>query len=293
MMNSMERESSDEGEPAKCLTKKVCIRETEGDTDVAMDSALITEKPLLWKDRLMRTGLQAKGQTTTTNDISNEGEFELSETDVMRSSVNGIPSISFSEWVNQILINNMPHIMLIKLLGRSTGTLDYLWAVPNRPTMVHGFQHNTTLLTYGHGVDSVSWIARAHVQRRILREIGKLVGKVAKLYFNMGNGVKGRFARMTKSGDQDSRPTNNLRFHALETLVEVEGIQEQGTGLGNETGQRKRGPEVSLIMKEEVMVSTKKGVLDLSRHSAVAFKENIWLSSSTGSPASRLGVVGH
>ncbi|MBA0600179.1 hypothetical protein Gorai_006377 [Gossypium raimondii] len=121
MMNSMERESSDEGEPAKRLTKKVCIRETEGDTDVAMDSALITEKPLLWKDRLMRTRLQAKGQTTTTNDISNEGEFELPETDVVRSSVNGIPSISFSEWVNQILINNMAHIMVIKLLGRSTG----------------------------------------------------------------------------------------------------------------------------------------------------------------------------
>ncbi|MBA0841358.1 hypothetical protein Goarm_003854 [Gossypium armourianum] len=76
-----------------------------------MDSASITEKPLLWKDRLMRTGLQAKGKTTTTNDISNEGEFELSETDVVRSSVNGIPSISFSEWVNQILINNMAHIM--------------------------------------------------------------------------------------------------------------------------------------------------------------------------------------
>ncbi|MBA0871437.1 hypothetical protein Goshw_025654 [Gossypium schwendimanii] len=218
MMNSMERESSDEGEPAKRSTKKVCIRETEGDTDVAMDSASITEKPLLWKDRLMRTGLQAKGQTTTTNDISNEGEFELSETNVVRSSVNGIPSINFSEWVNQILINNMAYIMVIKLLGRSTGySALYNKVLPNRPTMVHGFQHNTTLLTYGHGVDSVSWIARAHGQRKILWEIGKLVGKVAKLYFNM---------------------------------AEIEGIQEQGTGLGNETGLRKRGSEVSLIMKE-------------------------------------------
>lgn len=51
--------------------------------------------------------------------------------------------------------------------------------------------------------------------------------------------------RTTKrSGSQDSRPTNNSRFHALETLAEDEGIQEQGSGLGIETGQRKIGPDV-------------------------------------------------
>lgn len=57
--------------------------------------------------------------------------------------------------------------------------------------------------------------------------------------------------RTTKrSGSQDSRPTNNSRFHALETLAEDEGIQEQGSGLGIETGQRKIGPDVSHVMKE-------------------------------------------
>ncbi|MBA0680045.1 hypothetical protein Goari_011772 [Gossypium aridum] len=57
--------------------------------------------------------------------------------------------------------------------------------------------------------------------------------------------------RTTKrSGSQDLGPTNNSRFHALETLAEDEGIQEQGSGLGTETGQRKTGPNVSHVMKE-------------------------------------------
>ncbi|KAH1131347.1 hypothetical protein J1N35_002725 [Gossypium stocksii] len=33
-------------------------------------------------------------------------------------------------------------------------------------------------------------------KRQVLREIGATIGKVAKLYFNTDNGVRGRFARM-------------------------------------------------------------------------------------------------
>ncbi|MBA0826466.1 hypothetical protein Goarm_011312 [Gossypium armourianum] len=338
-----------------------------------MDLASITKKPLSWKDRLIGTGLQAEGQTTTSNAFSDEGEFELSKIDVVCSLVNGILLISFSER-----------------------------------------------------------IAMHMYKRRILWEIGGLVGKVAKLDFNMDNGVRGRAnepkeseesvahgegeqtrnttsntddlpknsdgygpwilverrgrrpPRTTKrSGSQDPEPTNNSRFHALETLADDEGTQEQGSGLETETGQRKTGPDVSHVMKEaglshivrvrgkgetylvhgggalteerifpsllesdvveqmrsnreehaqstvfvgergeeatkekrlagvvmeasshssqqsrpdglqEVMMSIMKDILDSSQCSVVAFKGNICLDSSTGSPVGRLGAVGH
>ncbi|MBA0614581.1 hypothetical protein Godav_014858 [Gossypium davidsonii] len=50
-----------------------------------------------------------------------KGDFELLKVDILRSSVNGIPSIHLSKWVNQILIKNMACTVVIKLLGRSIG----------------------------------------------------------------------------------------------------------------------------------------------------------------------------
>ncbi|MBA0595993.1 hypothetical protein Gorai_012841, partial [Gossypium raimondii] len=48
-------------------------------------------------------------------------DFDLSKVDVKRSLVNGIPSIDFSERVNQILNKDMAFTVAIKLLGRNIG----------------------------------------------------------------------------------------------------------------------------------------------------------------------------
>lgn len=48
-------------------------------------------------------------------------KFELTDSDVMWSMVNGVPSIEFSKRINRILINNMALLVVIKLLGRSIG----------------------------------------------------------------------------------------------------------------------------------------------------------------------------
>ncbi|MBA0829624.1 hypothetical protein Goarm_014216 [Gossypium armourianum] len=50
-----------------------------------------------------------------------DDDFFLLDGDIKRSSVNGIPSIEFSDRVNQILIKNMATSVVLKLVGRNIG----------------------------------------------------------------------------------------------------------------------------------------------------------------------------
>ncbi|MBA0798027.1 hypothetical protein Gohar_008664 [Gossypium harknessii] len=101
--------------------KKVRIPELEGDSDVAMDTISPIDKNLSWKDYLLRNGPMAGERTDTINNVEGEEDFEQLESDIVRSSINGIPSIHFSEWVNQLLIKDMARTVVIKLLGRNIG----------------------------------------------------------------------------------------------------------------------------------------------------------------------------
>ncbi|MBA0580665.1 hypothetical protein Gorai_022874 [Gossypium raimondii] len=86
-----------------------------------MEAVLALEKPRSWKDYLVGTGFQAEGKAAIAYNFDDDGDFELLYADVVRSSVNGIPSINFSERVNQILIKDMAYTVVIKLLGRNIG----------------------------------------------------------------------------------------------------------------------------------------------------------------------------
>lgn len=109
--------------------KKVRIREKEGDLDNPLVVGSSVWKALTWKDRLLGTGLLAKDQASLAIDSLEEGDFKLSETDVFHSLVSGIPSIDFSNRVNQILIKEMAQSVVIKLLGRSIGYLALYYKV--------------------------------------------------------------------------------------------------------------------------------------------------------------------
>ncbi|MBA0706053.1 hypothetical protein Golax_018194 [Gossypium laxum] len=93
----MDHEICDEGNLANRSTKKVCIRAMEGVLDMIMDPIRATGKPLSWKDRPLGTRLRADVRTKTMNNVDGKDDFELSETDIVRSSINGVPSIHFFE----------------------------------------------------------------------------------------------------------------------------------------------------------------------------------------------------
>ncbi|MBA0688396.1 hypothetical protein Goari_006188, partial [Gossypium aridum] len=52
------------------------------------------------------------------SNIDEDDDFAFVEGVVMRSFVNGIPLIKFSERINQLLIKDMTYTIVTKLLGR-------------------------------------------------------------------------------------------------------------------------------------------------------------------------------
>ncbi|MBA0777453.1 hypothetical protein Gotri_005470 [Gossypium trilobum] len=104
--------------------------------------------------------------------------FDLLEKDIVRSSINGIPAIYFSERINQILIKDIEHTMVIKLLGRNIGyaalqkkigfmlgAMDCLWPISYSATIRYGFQPLATLPECGYGMDSSPRPVGTYVQK--------------------------------------------------------------------------------------------------------------------------------
>ncbi|MBA0553722.1 hypothetical protein Golob_012873 [Gossypium lobatum] len=114
-------------------------------------------------------------------DFDEEEDFVLIGGNVMRSFINGIPSINFLKSANQFLIKDMAYTMI------------HLPGIP-------GYMY----------------------KRKILWEIGGMVGKVAKLDFNTDNRVRGRFARMAIYVNLDKPLVSQVLINGVLQRIEYE-----------------------------------------------------------------------
>lgn len=73
----------------------------------------------LKKDRLLGIGLKAEDMRKAPALLDEDGDFDLFEEDVLRSRVNGVLAIDFSEKVNRLLIKDMELTVIVKLLGKN------------------------------------------------------------------------------------------------------------------------------------------------------------------------------
>ncbi|KAG8488864.1 hypothetical protein CXB51_016750 [Gossypium anomalum] len=88
----------------------------------------------------------------SSRDSASDGDIDA----VKVSIVNGIPAISFSDRVKEILYKEMELTIIIKLLGRNIGTMDHLWTIPHGSTLDQGFQPYATVSQCGFGLDSAT-----------------------------------------------------------------------------------------------------------------------------------------
>ncbi|PPS17762.1 hypothetical protein GOBAR_AA02785 [Gossypium barbadense] len=121
----MEHDGSDEGEPTNHATMKFQIRDIEENQNTVMEATTNSEKTISWKDRLLGTRLYPNVETTNARGSEEEDDFELSEGDVERSIINDIPSIKFSERINQILIKHVEYTIVINCWGEILDILPY------------------------------------------------------------------------------------------------------------------------------------------------------------------------
>ncbi|MBA0671861.1 hypothetical protein Goklo_029174 [Gossypium klotzschianum] len=120
-----------------------------------MEVVLVPDRPRSWKDRLIGTGLRIDDKIETSTKKEDDDNLDLPDEDIVRSLVNGILAIDFSNRVNQLLIKDMEHTVI---------------RLPRLPGHMY--------------------------KRKILWEIRGMIERVAKLDFNIDNGVRGKFARM-------------------------------------------------------------------------------------------------
>ncbi|PPS05353.1 hypothetical protein GOBAR_AA15304 [Gossypium barbadense] len=96
LIESEEREETENGQSNSQLPKGGVANNQEGDADVVMEAVLLPDRPRSWKDRLIGRGLRIDDKTETSTKEEDDDDLDLPDEDTVRSSVNGIPTIDFS-----------------------------------------------------------------------------------------------------------------------------------------------------------------------------------------------------
>ncbi|MBA0575251.1 hypothetical protein Golob_025366 [Gossypium lobatum] len=130
---------------------------------------LTVEQTTSWKDKLVGHSSNVAG-----NGSEEKEDFDLMDGGIQKSIVNDIPSIEFSDRIHQILIRDMDNIVILKLLGQNIG-------LP--------------------GLQSYMY------KRKILVEIGGMIGNVAKLDMNTDNREACIF-RVSESSTRKESPSS-------------------------------------------------------------------------------------
>ncbi|KAH1130827.1 hypothetical protein J1N35_002205 [Gossypium stocksii] len=144
--------------------------------------------------------------------MGTESSLEFAKGDIKKSSINGIPSIVFSNRINQMLIKDMALMVVIKLLG---------WNIGYFPVKFHSKDDYDKVLSQGH------WIVFGHLpghlyNRKILSEIGELKGKVVRLDFNTDSTARGRFARIVIFINLDKPLVSQILINGVIQRIEYE-----------------------------------------------------------------------
>ncbi|MBA0653703.1 hypothetical protein Goklo_020846 [Gossypium klotzschianum] len=82
-----------------------------------METEVVQALDVSWKDKLL--GRNSNGSISS--DIMDSEDFVFSDGDILKSTVNGIPTIEFSNKIQNILVKNMETTIVVKLLGHNIG----------------------------------------------------------------------------------------------------------------------------------------------------------------------------
>ncbi|MBA0554540.1 hypothetical protein Golob_013637 [Gossypium lobatum] len=209
------------------IPKKVQFRDNDESVNIDWLVDQDVQPTISWKDKLV--GLPSN---TAGKDLDTKEDFDVLEGDIQKSIINGIPSIHFSNSIQQILIWDLDNNMILKLLGRNISysilqnKIYNLWK-PSSSFCLMDIEHGYFLakfksvgpwIIFGQYLTVQQWSVSFNpaqtfpsmvmswirfpglpsymYKRKILVEMGGMVSKIVKLDMNTDNIVKGRFARM-------------------------------------------------------------------------------------------------
>ncbi|MBA0787134.1 hypothetical protein Gotri_026777 [Gossypium trilobum] len=148
--------------------------------------------------------------------MGTESSLEFAKGDIKKSSINGIPSIVFSNRINQMLINDMALMVVIKLLGWNIENDYFLVKFPSKDD-------------YDKVLSQGPWIVFGHLpghlyNRKTLWEIGELIGKIVRLDFNTNSRARGRFTRIVIFINLDKPLVSQILINGVIQRIEYESL---------------------------------------------------------------------
>ncbi|KAK5832587.1 hypothetical protein PVK06_016389 [Gossypium arboreum] len=220
---------------ADCTTKKVRFKDGSDDSVTNMMVDLSPTNGVSWKDKLLL------GATSNTFDGDANLDLEYVNGDIRRSNLNSIPAIDFSERINKILIKAIELTVVVKLLGRNIG----YGALLNRITSFWKPAQPFCLMDVANGYYLVRFqcLPRFLYQKKILEEIGSLVGRVVKLDIKTNNRERGQFARMAVFVDLGKPLTSQVFINGR--LHDGEGNHKDS--LNNKSAPAKTGDALPTV----------------------------------------------
>ncbi|MBA0828704.1 hypothetical protein Goarm_013347 [Gossypium armourianum] len=208
-MNSLEIVSASYSQSADDLeTKKVRFKEDGGIMDVEMiedsgspSNGSDSPAKASWKQMLLGKRKHNQDERLQSVGKDSDGDFEFLEGEVSKTMVNDIPTIEFSEAYG-VQLKPLYHF-----LAKLKCIEDYNKAPSQRPWIIYGQYLTIQLWTKYFNPNKpyssmvLAWIRLPSLlgfmyKRRILEEVGGLVGKVVKFDLNTDSKTRGRLARM-------------------------------------------------------------------------------------------------
>ncbi|KAL4309737.1 hypothetical protein GQ457_01G012650 [Hibiscus cannabinus] len=186
------------------------------------------------------------GSHTTRQDSDlvdlDDDDIELLEEDITLGTVNGVPTIDFSDRVQHLALKSMDLTLVVKVLGRRIGynTLHNriygIWK-PSRPIKLIDIENDFFLVKFSDRNDYLkaspsrlmAWICLPGLpltlyKRSFLETIGNQIGSVIKVNFQTDNGCWGRFARLAVSLNLRRPLVSKLIINGRTQIVEYESL---------------------------------------------------------------------
>ncbi|MBA0699236.1 hypothetical protein Goari_000890 [Gossypium aridum] len=135
------------------IPKEVRFRDKDDNTHSDVMINLSIDQPTFWKDKLV--GHSSK---SVYKELDKKEDFDILEGDIQKSFVNGVPFISFSDRIHQILIQGMDNTIVLKLLGRNIGfsvlhnKIHSLWK-PSTPLHMMDIENEYFLVKFQNKLD--------------------------------------------------------------------------------------------------------------------------------------------
>ncbi|MBA0649905.1 hypothetical protein Goklo_017415 [Gossypium klotzschianum] len=180
---------------------------------MVVDTAPVSK--ISWKDKLWERKGTGSLDCSMISDGSTDVDLKFEEGDILRSIINGIPTIDFSKRIKKVLVKDMETTAIVKLLGRNIGygvlfnQITSHWK-PSQPFRLMDMENGYYLgFLY---------------KKQILEEIGSLVGKVAKFNIKIDSGARGKLARMAVFVDLEKPLTSQVLVNGRMQRVEFEAL---------------------------------------------------------------------